>query len=347
MSASSLVLVSPHGPRRLPPFSFFGGPCPVPAYTVSCSLHEDCLRAPTQYELRELAADPSPPPPPATLAGAFSGLLAYAIGFMSGVGGYAGWRWIFIVSSYRFCPPLPPAFETSRYVPSRQMLTPPPCLLSTARRPGDPRCRRRVVLAHFRLPQRVPLAHAGGEGVAHLPPRHRQLQGRRGRTRQQEVRRVGVHDVADLPLDRLLPGSCRPSLRHFAHFAHPRRRARRLHPRPDSAPHGALLCRRVHLRHGHLAPLRPLQDPVPLPHARAHALHHWSGHQQCVLGPLNPRCRPLAPKADTLLWSCAAVSPAPNGVKYFGIYLIAAGAYGGLPTTGASPEIPVFLTVSG
>ncbi|KWU42671.1 MFS general substrate transporter [Rhodotorula sp. JG-1b] len=33
----------------------------------------------------------------ATLAGAFSGLLAYGIGFMSGVGGYAGWRWIFIL----------------------------------------------------------------------------------------------------------------------------------------------------------------------------------------------------------------------------------------------------------
>ncbi|KAL8277541.1 hypothetical protein RQP46_010096 [Phenoliferia psychrophenolica] len=33
----------------------------------------------------------------ATLAGAFSGLLAYGIGFMSGVGGYNGWRWIFIL----------------------------------------------------------------------------------------------------------------------------------------------------------------------------------------------------------------------------------------------------------
>ncbi|GAA5988437.1 hypothetical protein JCM10908_003565 [Rhodotorula pacifica] len=33
----------------------------------------------------------------ATLAGAFSGLLAYGIGFMGGVGGYAGWRWIFIL----------------------------------------------------------------------------------------------------------------------------------------------------------------------------------------------------------------------------------------------------------
>ncbi|BGP20796.1 hypothetical protein JCM10213_008933 [Rhodosporidiobolus nylandii] len=33
----------------------------------------------------------------ATLAGAFSGLLAYGIGFMSGVGGYLGWRWIFIL----------------------------------------------------------------------------------------------------------------------------------------------------------------------------------------------------------------------------------------------------------
>ena len=32
----------------------------------------------------------------ASLAGAFSGLLAYAIGFMSGVGGRLGWAWIFI-----------------------------------------------------------------------------------------------------------------------------------------------------------------------------------------------------------------------------------------------------------
>ncbi|GAA5863794.1 hypothetical protein JCM8547_006067 [Rhodosporidiobolus lusitaniae] len=33
----------------------------------------------------------------ATLAGAFSGLLAYGIGFMDGVAGYRGWRWIFIL----------------------------------------------------------------------------------------------------------------------------------------------------------------------------------------------------------------------------------------------------------
>ncbi|KAF4237373.1 hypothetical protein CNMCM8980_005563 [Aspergillus fumigatiaffinis] len=33
----------------------------------------------------------------ASIAGAFSGLLAYAISKMDGVGGYAGWRWIFIL----------------------------------------------------------------------------------------------------------------------------------------------------------------------------------------------------------------------------------------------------------
>ncbi|KAL8293321.1 hypothetical protein RQP46_000022 [Phenoliferia psychrophenolica] len=33
----------------------------------------------------------------ATLAGAFSGLLAYLIGKMQGVGGYSAWRWIFIL----------------------------------------------------------------------------------------------------------------------------------------------------------------------------------------------------------------------------------------------------------
>ena len=32
----------------------------------------------------------------ASLAGAFSGLLAYGIGFMSGLGGLLGWSWIFV-----------------------------------------------------------------------------------------------------------------------------------------------------------------------------------------------------------------------------------------------------------
>lgn len=33
----------------------------------------------------------------ATVAGAFSGILAYGISFMSGVGGMLGWSWIFIL----------------------------------------------------------------------------------------------------------------------------------------------------------------------------------------------------------------------------------------------------------
>lgn len=33
----------------------------------------------------------------ASLAGAFGGIFAYGIGFMKGVGGYNGWRWIFIL----------------------------------------------------------------------------------------------------------------------------------------------------------------------------------------------------------------------------------------------------------
>jgi hypothetical protein len=32
----------------------------------------------------------------ATLAGAFSGILAYGISFMSGIRGYLGWSWIFV-----------------------------------------------------------------------------------------------------------------------------------------------------------------------------------------------------------------------------------------------------------
>ena len=38
-----------------------------------------------------------------TLAGAFSGLLASAIGKMSGMRGYLGWRWIFILEGVLTC----------------------------------------------------------------------------------------------------------------------------------------------------------------------------------------------------------------------------------------------------
>lgn len=38
-----------------------------------------------------------------TLAGAFGGLLASAIGKMSGMRGYLGWRWIFILEGVLTC----------------------------------------------------------------------------------------------------------------------------------------------------------------------------------------------------------------------------------------------------
>ena len=38
-----------------------------------------------------------------TLAGAFGGLLASAIGKMSGMRGYLGWRWIFILEGTLTC----------------------------------------------------------------------------------------------------------------------------------------------------------------------------------------------------------------------------------------------------
>ncbi|KXS96984.1 hypothetical protein AC578_5532 [Pseudocercospora eumusae] len=39
----------------------------------------------------------------ASLAGAFGGILAYGIAFMDGVGGYRGWRWIFILEGILTC----------------------------------------------------------------------------------------------------------------------------------------------------------------------------------------------------------------------------------------------------
>jgi uncharacterized membrane protein len=41
----------------------------------------------------------------AILAGAFSGLLAYAIASLDGLAGYRGWRWIFIMCVIRLCFP--------------------------------------------------------------------------------------------------------------------------------------------------------------------------------------------------------------------------------------------------
>lgn len=38
-----------------------------------------------------------------TLAGAFGGLLAYGLGQMSGVRGYLGWRWVFIIEGVITC----------------------------------------------------------------------------------------------------------------------------------------------------------------------------------------------------------------------------------------------------
>lgn len=57
------------------------------------------------------------------IAGAFSGLLAYAIAHMDGIAGYGGWRWIFIlegiatvviaVASYWLIPDWP---ETAKFL---------------------------------------------------------------------------------------------------------------------------------------------------------------------------------------------------------------------------------------
>jgi len=63
----------------------------------------------------------------ASIAGAFSGLLAFAIAKMDGIGGYAGWRWIFILeglltvfvalSSFIFMPDYP---DTAKFLTQRE-----------------------------------------------------------------------------------------------------------------------------------------------------------------------------------------------------------------------------------
>ena len=55
----------------------------------------------------------------ATLAGAFSGLLAFVISFMAGTAGLEGWAWIFVRRSYLPLPLLPssrPVCDLSTHV---------------------------------------------------------------------------------------------------------------------------------------------------------------------------------------------------------------------------------------
>jgi sugar phosphate permease len=55
----------------------------------------------------------------ASLAGAFGGILAYGIGFMKGVGGLNGWKWIFILVHI----PSPPKITTSTDFQQEGLLT--------------------------------------------------------------------------------------------------------------------------------------------------------------------------------------------------------------------------------
>lgn len=51
----------------------------------------------------------------ASLAGAFGGILAWGIAHMHNVGGYAGWRWIFIL----VCKPINSRFRTANIAVGR------------------------------------------------------------------------------------------------------------------------------------------------------------------------------------------------------------------------------------
>ncbi len=87
----------------------------------------------------------------ASMAGAFSGLLAYAISFMGGTDGLLGWSWIFVS-------PLPPSRIMS--VTGR--------LHTDSRGYCDSGCRHHCFLRHGRLPKYGDVSHAGGEGLRYL-----------------------------------------------------------------------------------------------------------------------------------------------------------------------------------
>ncbi|KAK6436803.1 hypothetical protein LTR95_007004 [Oleoguttula sp. CCFEE 5521] len=69
----------------------------------------------------------------ASLAGAFGGILAYGIGFMKVVGGYEGWRWIFIIEGLLTCVLAGPSIiKALGYTAAHaQLLTIPPYAFAT------------------------------------------------------------------------------------------------------------------------------------------------------------------------------------------------------------------------
>lgn len=90
----------------------------------------------------------------ASVAGAFSGLLAFAIGKMDGVAGLHGWQWIFILEGTWCC---------IIRLGSRQLLT------GLHRDCYHHRCRRSLLCA-LRLPRDGWLPHRGGAGFCRVPP---------------------------------------------------------------------------------------------------------------------------------------------------------------------------------
>ena len=77
----------------------------------------------------------------ASLAGAFGGILAYGIGFMDGVGGLKGWRWIFILVSF-----LRLNFDVN-------------CANQRTGRTSDRRCLSLRLLLHPQLPLNRAISH--------------------------------------------------------------------------------------------------------------------------------------------------------------------------------------------
>lgn len=87
----------------------------------------------------------------ASMAGAFSGLLAYGISFLSGTDGLLGWSWIFV----------------GLLLPSRIMSI-TGCLQTDSRGYRDSGRGHHCFLRHGRLPKYGKVSHAGGEGLRYL-----------------------------------------------------------------------------------------------------------------------------------------------------------------------------------
>ena len=208
-----------------------------------------------------------------SLAGAFGGLLASAIGKMDRLRGYHGWRWIFLLEGTLTCVvALALFFLISDFPENAKWLTEEEraCIEAKQRREqGDPAASRPITVRAILRVFSDYKVFLGGfmylgliVSAYGMMPRHQH--------HRQELR-VKKHRLCVL-------------LAHNHQIVW-------LQPNPDAAPLGTSLRGRLCSRYGHRLPLGQSQTPVLIRHVPDLSRHRWLWHPLDGAPPTQPTIR--------------------------------------------------------